>query len=351
MTQEEFDALDQPETDTPAAKAGVAAVLRAQSPVRLAAVGLALVAAVGFGGTRLLNSPSVQVSQVQSIPGKAVPVTRPTFPTAPAAADGPISPSISALRALEQTQAKGPASDRVDSDPGVTAVDAAPDCTLTVASAPLAGAMVGLDISAPCDAGLRADVHQGDLRIAVALDAAGTARVEIPALSQKPEISVRVQDRTAVSLDESIADLGNYTRIVLQWQDDMGLELHAFEGPDADYATAGHVSAQTPRTIANALSGNGGFMLRLGDPTLPDANVAIVYTAPAGQTVDIGVDAPVTAANCTRTVFASTIRVTPGADPRTQDLTLTMPGCDAVGEFVMLGDLAANGPQIDLVSN
>ncbi|UWQ18219.1 hypothetical protein [Jannaschia sp. M317] len=211
-------------------------------------------------------------------------------------------------------------------------------CKVSVQAMPLAAATVAIDISAPCDGGARVDVLQSDLQIAVALGPDGKTTVELPALSAMPAVSVLVTDRDPVTVQTEAVDFAMYHRAILHWQGMAGLELHAFEG-GGTYGDPGHVSPETPRTIAHALSGNGGFLTSLGDDGLDNAYMALVYTVPQGLEAEISIEAPVTVANCDQTVHGGTIQTGPGAGSDTQELSMTMPACDAVGDFVLLGSL------------
>lgn len=354
MTQEEFDALDDTRTGAPEAmpvKPDLLTQLKAQGPVRLGALGVMLAAAGTVGAMTFLGDDTVEVSAVEPLPAAALvaPTSAqgalPPMPQEPAVV-AELAPALATtVEAVEPTQATV-----TPADVTPAAVDAT-DCTVTAAAVALAGARVGLEINAACDAGARADIFQGDLQIALALDEAGQGQIDMPALSGVSTVAIVVDGRAPISLLAEVSDVAAYNRAILQWQGDMGLELHAFEGAEADYGTEGHISPQVPRTIAHLLAGNGGYLTTLGDPTLEDANVALVYTAGIETGVDVSIEAPVLAGNCGQEIFAGTIKVAPDTAPQVQDLTLTMPGCDATGEIVMLGDLMSFAAQVDLAAN
>ena len=378
MTQEEFDALEDDAPEQPPVSAssdkktntssrssvvGTAfAAVRSQSPVRLAAFGIAVLGAAIVltmmpGPDDTNTRASALATEVQPVSAvlqqTAVTSTQdsaqpdPSSTTVTAATNS--LPSLPADPDTFATLAPAPIRKIENLRPTQAAV-ATPDCTVTVDAKPQAGAIVGLYIAAPCDGAARADILQGDLQIAVALDENGMAQVAMPALSAMAVIAVAVADRDPVNQITTVADMDDYARTVLYWQNDVGLELHAFED-DADYGTDGHIAPETPRNIARILSGNGGYLTTLGDATLDDARVALVYTAPASQAVAISIEAPVLASNCGQQIVAGTIQATPGIATITQNLTFRMPGCEAEGEYVMLGDLVAPVAQVDVASN
>lgn len=366
MTQDEFDALDDTRPGEPAAmpvKPDLLSALKAQGPIRLSALALMLVTAGTVGAMTFLGDNPVEISAIEPVPASTG-VSRglpqaPQFPDVPdAVAD--LAP-IRAVDSVEQTQATSAAPTSAPvaapvraaemSEAEIPVATAATDCTVTVDAMALAGALIGLDVRAPCDAGARVDFFLGDLRVAETLDEMGQGQVTLPALSRTSTVATVVEGRAPVSLLAKVSDIASYNRAILHWQGDMGLELHAFETETADYGTDGHIAPDRPANIARALSGNGGYLMALGNASLEGASVALVYTAPADKSVEISIEAPVTAANCTHDIYAGTIQVTPGSAPLGQEMTLTMPACDAIGEYVMLGSIMIGMPEVDLASN
>ena len=312
---------------TPAARRGGA--------LALLLTGAAIVGWQAFGPdapsevARTLTSvtDAAKVAAVAAADADALPAM-PGDPVVSAALTNPPTRQLTAVRETQATTSAGP-------------------CMVTVDAMSLAGALVAIDVTSPCDGGSRVDIIQGDLHVAIALDAEGFGTVELPALSPMPAVAVLVTDRDPVTVQTEVTDYSMYNRAVLHWQGAAGMELHAFEGA-AGYGDEGHVSADQPRTIAHALSGNGGFMSQIGDAGMDDARAALVYTAPRGVAAELSIEAAVTDANCGQTIYGGTIQTGPGIPAATQEVTMTMPGCDAVGDYVMLGDLI---PAIAVASN
>ena len=93
-----------------------------------------------------------------------------------------------------------------------------------------------------------------------------------------------------------------------------------------------------------AAAGPAAMLPPLGADSAENALMAEIYTFPAGAaaqdgTVDLTVEAEVTAANCGRDVAAQSIQIMPGAEPAVMDLTMTMPDCSAVGEYLVLNNM------------
>jgi hypothetical protein len=203
-------------------------------------------------------------------------------------------------------------------------------CTVTVDAAPLAAALVGLGVSAPCHGGARVKIAQGPVTVTARLDAAGTLTLEFPALSDAPALTVTVMGRAPVTVQTWAADHDRWNRAVLHWRGGDGPELHAFED-GAERGGAGHVAPDAPGDVAAALTGTSGFLTALGDPSIEDGRRALVYTAPADTEAALSVEARVTDRTCGRIVEARAIRMGPGLADAAFDLALTMPDCESSG--------------------
>ena len=80
----------------------------------------------------------------------------------------------------------------------------------------------------------------------------------------------------------------------------------------------------------------------LGDASAPLPLLAEVYTLPATGKVELSVEAQVTAQTCGRELLGEMLDSRDGK-VRVQDLSMAMPGCDALGDFIVL-----NNPRGDL---
>ena len=220
---------------------------------------------------------------------------------------------------------------------------ASTDCTANLSAAAGPAATVSLSLSAPCAPNTIVTFHHQGMMFSVTTDAAGTANIAAPALSETAVFIADIGGMEGAVAVLTVADAGMYDRSVLQWQGDTGLELHAREF-GAGYDGEGHVWLAAARSPEAAISGNGGYMMQLGDTRLDGAMIAQVYTYPSGNSrlsgdIDLTVEAEVTAANCGREVAAQSIQILQGAEPMARDLEMTMPGCDATGEFLVLNNM------------
>lgn len=214
-------------------------------------------------------------------------------------------------------------------------------CDVVLTGTALPGARVMVDLTAPCHGAQSVTLHHNGMMISVQTDADGAASTVLPALSAVAVIVAAFADGTGGIVTAEIPDIAEFDRVVLQWRGLAGFELHALEN-GADYGTSGHVSAGTPHSPERALSGTGGYMEVAGG-TAADGLHAQVYTFPrrvaAPSEVVLNAELAVTKANCTRLVEAQSIQTSGGSALRVQELSLTIPSCDMIGDILLLKNL------------
>jgi hypothetical protein len=96
--------------------------------------------------------------------------------------------------------------------------------------------------------------------------------------------------------------------------------------------------------MARLDAAEGGYLVRLGDASAADSLIAEIYTFPTGmmgQALDVMLvaDAEITSQNCGKDLSAQSIQVSPTGETSALDLTMTMPACDAVGDFLILQNM------------
>jgi len=213
-------------------------------------------------------------------------------------------------------------------------------CQAELVARPIAAALVDLGLEAPCAPNERIVIHHNGMMFAEAIDSEGSLSVQVPALSETAVFIASFSNGDGAVATTAVKEITGFDRAVVQMQGQSGIGLHALEF-GSDYDDAGHISAASPRTVADGASGHGGFLVSLGDATLESPLVAEVYTFPTTMTKQAGdialnVDIEITEANCDKDIEAQTMQISQGADMLVHDLDLTMPGCDAVGDFIML---------------
>lgn len=236
--------------------------------------------------------------------------------------------------------------DTLDAIPEADAPDADEACAISVDTRTLPGAMVSLDLSAPCLPNERLTVHHSGMLFTETTDADGKLQVLMPAMQSEAVFIVAFAVGDGTVAQAQVDDLDQFDRTVLQWRGANGFGLHALEF-GADYETEGHVWAESERDLGGIATGENGFLLQLGDIDAPEPLLAEVYTFPTARAVQAGnialsVEAEVTQANCGSEIEAQTLERLTDGEIKSQDLTLSVPDCSATGDFLVLNNLVSD---------
>ncbi|MEQ5869428.1 translocase [Sagittula sp. NFXS13] len=266
------------------------------------------------------HSPEALVMQS---PQTASVATLPSFTTAPAKLT---------LAAVETDLPKQPSQ-----------APALPVCDIVMTATASAGAMVDIELTAPCHPSERVTLHHHGMMFTEVTSAEGALSVSVPALSDTALIIASFATGDGATAMADVPALPFYDRVAVQWIGNTGLGLHAREF-GADYFAPGHIHADAAGDLAVTARGEGGFLTPLGNPAIPDPQLAEVYSFPksvAARNGDITltVEAEISDANCDRTIEAQTLEIRDGAGLRTRNLTLDMPSCEATGDFLVLKNL------------
>ena len=220
-------------------------------------------------------------------------------------------------------------------------------CPVSAAAETLPGAMVRLDLKASCFAGQIVTITHQSIVFDEMLGDDGTLSLEVPALEADAEFSVSFENGRSTTASAAVPTIALYDRVLVQGVGETGIQIHAREF-GAAYGDAGHVWSGAPRDASMISNGDGGFMTVLGKPGDKDHLVSEVYTYPvaisrAVGAVDLSIETEVTAKNCGKTVSATAVTVFRGGLPEVSDLSIDVPSCEAVGDFLVLknplGDL------------
>lgn len=218
---------------------------------------------------------------------------------------------------------------------------AAPDCAVTATAKAVAGAMVDFHVSAPCQGNARLVVHHHGMTFTAVTDPEGEFEVQVPALAERAVLIAAFDNGTGAVATARVTDIGDYDRVALQWSGRAGFQIHAREF-GAGYDDAGHIwSGAAPQADGDHTSGS---VLRLGVADTLSPLLAEVYSFPiarADRSGDIAltVEAEVTAENCGRDISAQLLQRQGGDKLRTRELDLAVPGCGAMGDFLVLNNL------------
>jgi len=203
--------------------------------------------------------------------------------------------------------------------------------------------LVKLTLTAPCRGEQRVEIKHGPLQFSALTDSLGTYQADIPAMTSDAIFTAAFEDGESFTTGVDVPAAANAERVAVVADSNAGLQIHALEF-GADYDEPGHVWAEAPRDPALAGLDGGGYMIRLGDLSLENAIVSEVYTFPAkesGQSgvVRLSVEAEVTAMNCAKEVSGQSIEPLADGTPFAMSMTLAIPECDAIGEYLVLKNL------------
>lgn len=319
-------------------------------------IGYVMQFGLGLPGARAVPDAPVEVTAITDT-SAAMPLSLPdrAVPELPRDAEmralpedagfaAPVLPDTPATLVALDADAPAPQLPEVVTEPGAPKLDpTAASCDIAMTADPMAGALVRLTLDAPCKASERVTLHHNGMMVTEVTDEDGTLEVEIPALAERAVFIASFGDESGAVAQAEVSSMPFYDRVVLQWESDAGLELHAREF-GADYFTEGHVWHDARGSIEKAAAGEGGFLIRLGDADTAKPRLAEIYSFPAGTSqrsgrIDVSVEAEVTETNCGLDVSAQTMTLTEGGAPDVRDLVLSMPDCQSTGDFLVLKNL------------
>ncbi len=268
-----------------------------------------------------------------AIPAVTMPVTTPALAPVetPSADAGPVVPVAFDPAAAD------------DADAPAAIADPAPACDIIATAEAEAGAMARVTVSAACLPGERVVIHHNGMMFTEITDAEGRVEVSVPALAEMAVFIAEFGSGDGAVAIAEVSSLAFYDRVVLQWAENVSFHVHAREF-GAEYGADGHVWAGAARDMTAAALGEGGFLTVLGNPDAFAPRLAEVYTFPTATAardgnIDLTVETEITADNCGRLIEAQALEIRAEGELRTRDLSLNMPNCDAIGDFLVLNNL------------
>ncbi len=265
-------------------------------------------------------------------------------PAGLAAAPAPTAPAASsAAEPLVQLADATPALPPEVTAPRIEALPAAQACPVTLDLAVMPGALLGVTLIAPCAPNARVVLQHEGLSITGVTTVTGALFASLPALSTTAGVKATLPGGQSVSAAIDVPQAADFRRFAVQWQGDDAFQVNAYEN-GAAFGQPGHVSQTQPSVASDA----GGFVQVIGDPASAMPLLAQVYTYPlAAAPVEVVVESAVTAKTCGRELIGETLFAKGGRVVVT-DLTLAMPDCDAIGDFLVLNNLV---PDVTLATN
>jgi len=298
--------------------------------------GDARVKPVDSGGTAQLISSAKDVSQDRSIASAIIPAL-PTDIGVPILVSSTHTEFSTRVAALDQYTDTSVQSDVQTPPPFVLA------CDISMTSTPATGAMIDLDLLAPCHRNTVVSIHHAGLEFSGITNESGKYQALIPAMEKNASVTVEFGNGQSATTETVVPALDGYARAALLWSGNSDLHIHALEF-GADYGETGHVWFEEPRSPEFGLSANGGFLTRLGEANDLNAKFVEVYSFPADRAIRSGavriiVEAGVTAGACGKDITGRIIEVDAGGLTSKTGLVLAMPDCDAIGGYLVLKNL------------
>ncbi|MDX2483569.1 MAG: hypothetical protein QNK42_07900 [Pseudodonghicola sp.] len=243
-------------------------------------------------------------------------------------------PSVSELATDPSDSAALPSTPEDPEMPGL-------GCEVTAQAVPGPMAMVDFSVTAPCFGNTRLLVHHNGMIFSAVTDSEGSLNVKIPALAERAVFIAAFDNGDGAVATARVPGIADFDRVALQWQGNAGFQIHAREF-GASYGAPGHVWSGAPTT--GATDHATGSVLRLGEADALSPMIAEIYTFPAGAAdrsgdISLSIEAEVTADNCGRDISAQLLQRQGANRITTRELDLSVPDCDAVGDFLVLNNL------------
>ena len=284
---------------------------------------------LGQPGTEIARRDEVAVGGVPQVASMDVPVPQFNVPDL-------AIPKDPAAQVVADLQVEAPGSGPDVSAVELTATDlqAMDECEPLMRLDIEDNAMLRVLVSAPCNAGESVQIEHGSLIYTVAIDSEGGHLSSIPVLSSDANVTVSFSNGTLLSESIFVDEALNYRRFALVGETMMDLELHAYEA-GATFGSEGHVYFGNPGSEGLTR----GKMYLLGDTNADAPYFVQVYSMPVtAADVDLTVEAVVNGDNCGLDRGALAL-VAEGGSVIEKAFEIALPGCDAVGEFVILPGL------------
>jgi len=193
-------------------------------------------------------------------------------------------------------------------------------CEQTLTLSPVSGGMLDVTISAPCKPGAVVEVRHAGLAFDVTLSNTGSYHTSVPALAHPARIDTVFPDQSEVSAMAEVPDNAEFARIAIGWD-----------------VAAATVQGSAPRGLQLA-------EVTLGDGMGRIVQVLSYHIDPERRSgvIRLSVQGAVTAQNCMTGQQAEVVRHLPGQPVTRYGLKIAGPGCDRVGDNLVLNNVLAD---------
>jgi hypothetical protein len=238
--------------------------------------------------------------------------------------------------------ASAQASEEIGNDLERAATKEPADCPLEISADPTGGAMLSLDIKATCLAGSEVIITHDVLTFSDVLSDTGELTVFVPALSEKAVVEAVFATGEKAQARAEVKSLSLYDRVLVQWRGAANMRMSLGDA-DAARGEAGHVWAVATEEMPQASESQEDYLSSTLGKVHSVSQVSEVYTFPetmsaSDRAVDLTVETEITADNCGQEIPVKAARIFAGNKMRNRDLTLSVPGCDEIGNILVLNN-------------
>lgn len=216
-------------------------------------------------------------------------------------------------------------------------------CAVSLELLPTIGAMVQLDLTAPCYQNQRIEISHGGLEFADATSNEGAFSVMVPALFEYEPYTISFLDGRTVEAKTLMLSVDEYDRVALSWFGKQNLNIHGLED-GVEFGQPGHVWAMSANIPKPGQDVTGGFLIELGNPSLLAPRLAEVYSFPNlgdrnVSDIELIVEAEIDNTSCGTNLVGRSIQISTAGVTKTNDLSLAFPDCDGQNGYLVLKNL------------
>lgn len=214
-------------------------------------------------------------------------------------------------------------------------------CETELTALPLAGAMVRLQLDAPCYQNQRITISHAGLQFADVTSTGGRFGVDFPALNPFAPYAVTFADGKKVEARTLGLSLAGVQRVAISWSGQPVLHVHGFE-LGAGFGDAGHIWAGAENN-----SPDGSTLIQLGNPDVISPILAEVYSVHTDQamqdgTVEFLVEVELSGDTCGRQIIAQSFQLTGDGVLASLGLSFSLPDCGGESGYLVLNNLFQN---------
>lgn len=213
---------------------------------------------------------------------------------------------------------------------GTTPAVRGDQCRPTMQLTAVAGAMIHLALSAPCNRDERIVVRHSGLSFAARTRSDGTATILFPALRPDATVALYLADSRLVMGRVAVPEVAGYSRYAIMWEWPAEVELRVTDGDKVLIGTPPVIGGSDPRVMS------------LGSPDVQYPLMARVYSVPGkglGQAALTG-ELRITPASCGRTLRLETVQTAAGVT-KVAERSVAVPLCGTAGDILLLKNLGA----------